>query len=263
MIRTSETKKLPGPSWSLEAKKTCPGSFGEVGYDGERELVDACKTCYAAEGNYRRPTVKAPREENRTDWKRDEWVDDMVKYLYEYSEKEYRCGRDPVVYFRWFDSGDCFHHGLACKIWEVASRTPWVKHWLPTRMYKFDKFAGIFHELAELHNMAVRFSSDSATGERLDCIPHDTGDSTIIPDKNWFEEGTPERMVAEEIERETSEAGVFICIAYKQGGKCGECRTCWDKGQQSIAYISHGRPAKKLAIERIEDLLEVEYAGIS
>ena len=76
MIRLSKTSKLDGiRSWSLEALDTCPGSI-ENG-----ELVDACKGCYATTGNYRFSNVKAPRLENKEDWKRLEWVDDMVKAL--------------------------------------------------------------------------------------------------------------------------------------------------------------------------------------
>lgn len=53
-IRISQTSKLKARSWSLEARTTCPGSIGADG-----ELVDACKGCYAASGNYRFKNVKA------------------------------------------------------------------------------------------------------------------------------------------------------------------------------------------------------------
>ena len=111
-IRISVTSKLDGiRSWSLQALETCPGSWASPG-----ELVDACKGCYATTGNYRYPNVKAPRLENREDWQRLEWVDDMVKAL------------DSDRYFRWFDSGDVYTLALAEKILEVMKRTPWVKH---------------------------------------------------------------------------------------------------------------------------------------
>jgi len=247
-VRMSETKKLPGPSWSLEAKRTCPGSKGEDG-----ELVDACKECYATDGNYQRETVKAPRLSNQIDWKRDDWVSDVVDWLYEYSRKEESNNRSPVIHFRWFDSGDCYALPLARKICEVVNRTPWVNHWMPTRMHKFEKFASIFEKLTEKPNFSLRFSSDSITGEVL--TPGKAGDSTIIPDKEWFKEGTPQRMIAEDIERKTLGAGVFICPAYKQEGKCQECRMCWNKKCRSIAYVSHGRKAKKLTTEKINALL--------
>ena len=120
MVRFSRVTKLDGiRSWSIPAGATCPGSFNSDG-----SLVDACIGCYAKGGHYHYPTVKQPREENQTDWKRDDWVSDMVAEL------------DFDRYFRWFDSGDIYHPDLAIKILEVVRQTPWVKHWIPTRSRK-------------------------------------------------------------------------------------------------------------------------------
>jgi hypothetical protein len=122
MVKLSKASKMPGRSWSLQALDTCPASRKPDG-----SLVDACSGCYATKGNYRFKNVKAPREHNREDWKRSEWVDDMVSEL------------DNDRYFRWFDSGDVYDVRLAYKILEVMKRTPWCNHWLPTRMHKFAK----------------------------------------------------------------------------------------------------------------------------
>ena len=126
MIKLSKASKMPCRSWSLQALVTCPASK-----DANGELVAACAGCYATTGNYNFPNVKAPREHNKDDWKRSEWVDDMVQEL------------DADRYFRWFDSGDVYDIRLAKKILEVMKRTPWVRHWLPTRMHKFDKFVPV------------------------------------------------------------------------------------------------------------------------
>jgi hypothetical protein len=98
-IRLSKAGKMPCRSWSLQALTTCPGSIGDKG-----TLVDACKGCYATGGNYRFPSVKQPRESNQKDWKRTDWVSDMVAEL------------DNDRYFRWFDSGDVYSLKLAEKI---------------------------------------------------------------------------------------------------------------------------------------------------
>jgi hypothetical protein len=64
MLKLSITSKLNGiRSWSLQALDTCPGSVSDNG-----KLVDACDGCYATQGNYRYPNVKAPREHNKQDW---------------------------------------------------------------------------------------------------------------------------------------------------------------------------------------------------
>jgi hypothetical protein len=206
MIRLSKTSKLDGiRSWSLQALDTCPGSI-ENG-----ELVDACKGCYATTGNYRYPNVKAPRIENQEDWKRLEWVDDMVKAL------------DSDRYFRWLDSGDLYSLALAEKVLEVMKRTPWVKHWLPTRMYKFPKFRRVFQEMSRLENVALRFSSDSINGE---FIPGLHG-SVIIPTPQDHKSGK-------------------LCEAYSNAGKCNGCRACYDKSVDLINYPAHGVKMQKM-----------------
>lgn len=206
-IRISVTSKLDGiRSWSLQAGETCPGSFKRDG-----GLVDACRGCYAMSGNYRYPNVKAPRIENRDDWQRPEWVADMVKAL------------DSDRYFRWFDSGDMYALGLAEKILAVMRATPWVKHWLPTRMHKFAKFRSVLAAMQALDNVSVRFSSDSVTGE----YSPEHG-SVIVPDAN------------------SVPAGATACGAYQRDGKCGGCRACWDKSVAVIAYPAHGRSMAKV-----------------
>jgi hypothetical protein len=207
MIKLSKAGKMPCRSWSLQAIDTCPASIGSDG-----ELVDACKGCYATTGNYRFPNVKKPREHNKEDWQRDSWVDDMVAEL------------DNDRYFRWFDSGDMYHIQLARKMLEVMKRTPWVRHWLPTRMHKFAKFGLVLLEMNNLPNVVVRLSSDSVIGET---IPG-ANTSTIIP--------TPEQATAE----------MTVCEAYSRDGKCGPCRKCWDKDVNVIAYPAHGREMIKV-----------------
>lgn len=206
MIRLSKASKMPCRSWSLEALTTCPASKKSNG-----ELVDACKGCYATTGNYRFPNVKAPRIENQKDWKRSEWVADMVQQL------------DNDRYFRWFDSGDMYSLRLAVKIYEVMKLTPWVKHWIPTRMHKFAKFKTIIEHMKALPNVSVRLSSDSVTGEYE--AHHG---STIIPEGNTIPEG------------------VSACHAYENNGKCGTCRKCWDKSIPVIGYIAHGKKMQKV-----------------
>jgi hypothetical protein len=208
MVKLSVTSKLDGiSSWSLQALDTCPGSKNPDG-----SLVPACSGCYATTGNYRFPNVKAPREFNREDWQRDDWVQDMVKAL------------DSHRYFRWFDSGDMYSVTLAEKIYQVMELTPWVKHWLPTRMAKFNKFQDVIAGMQSLPNVMVRFSSDSVTGEY---IPGLHG-STIV-----------ERA-------EDAPKGSFICRAYEHDGKCNGCRACYDKDVELISYVAHGKKIGKV-----------------
>jgi len=206
MIKLSKTSKLDGiMSWSLQALDTCPGSKDSLG-----NLVPACQGCYATTGNYRFANVKKPREFNREDWKRDSWVNDMVQAL------------DSSRYFRWFDSGDMYDLRLANKILDVMIATPWVKHWLPTRMHKFIKFKGVIDRMEALDNVVVRFSSDSVTGGFVGGLNSSTIFSDTVPE------------------------GATECQAYQHDGKCNGCRACYDKSVSVIAYKAHGVKMSKV-----------------
>jgi hypothetical protein len=208
MIKLSKTSKLDGiMSWSLQALDTCPGSKGDNG-----ELVPACRGCYATTGNYRFKNVKAPREFNREDWQRAAWVSDMVQAL------------DSSRYFRWYDSGDMYALELAEKMLQVMRATPWVKHWLPTRMHKFAKFAAVIAAMEALPNVVVRRSSDSVSGETVS----GAHSSTIISSADQLP------------------AGATLCRAYENNGTCSGCRACYDKAAPIIAYMAHGKTMAKV-----------------
>ena len=202
-VKLSKTSKLDNVrSWSLQAVETCPGSIDPA----TGGLVPACQGCYAIGGNYRFDNVKKPRIFNRQDWKRDGWVSDMVDAL--------RNDR----YFRWFDSGDVYDARLAEKMLQVMLLTPDVKHWLPTRMHKFPKFQPILRAMQALPNVMVRPSSDSVTGEYTAGLHG----STIVPSLD-------------------APAGVTICHAATNDGKCGSCRACYSKDVAVIGYVAHGQ----------------------
>ena len=208
MIRLSRTTKMDGIlSWSLPAGSTCPGSYQSDGI-----MVDACKGCYAKQGRYPAPNVREPREHNRRDWRRDEWVDEMVWAL------------NDRRWFRWFDSGDVYHPDLAAKILEVMKKAWWISHWLPTRCHKLERTRGILEEMNSLPNVCVRYSSDSIDGDY-----DEIHGSTIIP--------TPE----------TDDDSLKVCPVYPGNQKtCDRCRACWDKEVKRVAYVAHGAKVKKL-----------------
>jgi hypothetical protein len=201
MIKLSKTSKLDGIySWSLQALETCQGSIDpKTGI-----LVPACAGCYATTGFYMFKQAKGTREYNKQDWQRTEWVSEMVIAL------------DSSRYFRWLDSGDLYSLDLAEKVLQVMQATPWCKHWLPTRMYKFKKYDSVFKKMQALDNVVVRFSSDSVDG-------------TIIP---GF---TTSTIFSGDLPK-----GAKECEAYKHDGKCNGCRACYDKTVSVIGYKAHG-----------------------
>jgi hypothetical protein len=110
-------------------------------------------------------------------------------------------------------------------------RTPWCKHWLPTRMHKFPKFQQVLAEMQALDNVMVRFSSDSITGHYIDGLHG----SVIIPTID------------------DAKVGMTVCNAYQHGGKCNGCRACWDKATPLIAYPAHGVKMGKVIKLKLEN----------
>lgn len=207
MIKLSKTSKLGTPSWSLQAIDTCPGSISDDG----KTLVNACSGCYATQGMYNFPVVKAVRAANREDWKRDDFVVDMVHALRK------------VPFMRLFDSGDMYDLKLAHKWYQIFQQSPQCQFWLPTRMYKFTKFASVLQGMQALPNVMVRNSSDDVDGSYTQGVHG----SCIIPTADTVTDA-------------------FICNAPAQGGKCLTCRACYSKEIPVIAYIAHGIKMKRV-----------------
>lgn len=213
--RISRVAKLDGiRSWSLPAIRSCPGSRNQDG-----SLVPVCRGCYATAGNYCFPNVRESREHNLQDWKRDEWVSDMVAEL------------NNDRYFRWFDSGDIHHPMLAWKIFCVITLTPWCKHWLPTRSHKIRRITSMINWIEALPNVCVRRSSDEVDGS----FDPEVHGSCVIPN------------------RDDPPSGVYVCPAYTQpGNRCNGCRACWDRKTPVIAYVAHGMKMKKVLKEELK-----------
>ena len=103
-------------------------------------------------GNYRFKNVRAPREHNQEDWKRDNWVD-MVAEL----------DNDR---FRWFDSGDVYDVRLARKICKLCNKRLGSAIGYPLACISLQRTGEVLAQMSTLPNVVVRFSSDSITGNR-------------------------------------------------------------------------------------------------
>ncbi len=215
MVKLSKTSKLGTFSWSLQARETCPGSV-----DTNGETVPACAGCYATFGNYAFPNVKKVRADNRQQWQHDNFVSDMISAL--------RHER----YFRLFDSGDFYHVELVKKWFAICEALPDTKFWIPTRSHKVAKLALWIHKLAALPNVAVRYSADTIDGT-YDAALHG---SVIYSCNSQLDI------------RDVASGMVFPCPAYTEehGGKCLECRNCYDKQTPVIAYKAHGLKMKSI-----------------
>ena len=195
-------------SWSLPAGDSCPGAKG----------AEVCNGCYAKKGMYRFPVVKNVREHNREDYKKDDWVDRMVKEVNKFD------------FFRWFDSGDIETPELAKKIRHVVSATQGVKHWIPTRSDKIpaikkviDGFIAPHTGIGNFPGVALRLSADNIG---LDKEERPGVNSYVINNtvKDLFK---------------AKQQGIYVCpvgINPKQKS-CDNCTKCYTDAK--VAYVLH------------------------
>ena len=161
-----------------------------------------CAGCYALKGNYARyPEIKKSQYKRLASISKPEWVEAMAVVINSKAVAQHG-------YFRWHDAGDIQSPEHLQKIFEVCKLTPKVKHWMPTREAQFLKDI----DPAQVpSNLIIRMSSHMIDQGPVKFWPHT---STV---------GSSTRT----------------CPAPDQGGKCGSCRTCWDRKIPNIEYGKH------------------------
>jgi hypothetical protein len=108
-------------------------------------------------------------------------------------------------YFRWHDAGDVQNLEHLNKIFEVCEATPDTKHWMPTREAWIKD-----HLDRKPANLVIRFSPPMI-GQENSSWPNSS-------------------MVVTES---------ASCPAPSQGGKCGDCRACWNPSVKVVSYGKH------------------------
>ena len=111
-------------------------------------------------------------------------------------------------YFRWHDSGDIQSIEHLQKIFEVCKSTPNTIHWLPTREAQILKQVD---KKAVPNNLVIRLSAIKVDGNAP---------------KSWDLTCTVSTKK-------------YTCMANKQGGKCLDCRACWNKKIKNKIYPLH------------------------
>jgi len=166
-----------------------------------------CSICYARKGRYVFPVVQKAMEKRKSVIYKPEWVP-MMTDLIRIKERK--------GFFRWDDSGDIQSVTHLKKIAQIARNLPDIVFWLPTREYAFVRQCmeqyGAFPD-----NLTVRLSAYMIDGPP--------------PIALAVKLGLPTSGVASD--------GDFDCPAPLQGGKCVDCRACWDKGVNNINYKQH------------------------
>ena len=110
-------------------------------------------------------------------------------------------------WFRWHDSGDIQSMKHLENIFEVCRLTPETQHWLPTQERQYLPAP---EEVPD--NLVIRLSRSKIDGPVPAAWSHDSGVTT---------------------------GEARTCPAPDQGGKCLDCRACWNKDIKSVIYGKH------------------------
>lgn len=209
----SNTSKMPGWSWSLNALECQTGS------QLAKIPGSVCNKCYALRGAYRYGNVQEAMQRRMEAIRHPQFEDAFVKVLeavYGATRKKYL--RDGVEVkenrFRFFDSGDIQSLDMLKAINRIALRCPDLDMWLPTKearyVHQFLAEGGVFAP-----NLNVRLSHPMV-GQTFKKKPQGCNFSTV--------------GVAD---------APSNCPAYTQGNKCSDCRMCWNKAIEAINYPLH------------------------
>ncbi len=195
----SNPGKMPCSSTSTPANACITGSK-LAAQDGT-----VCSGCYALKGNYRFGNVQKALRRRLDALGDPDWIHAMARLVSRVESPE----TGGSGFFRWHDSGDLQSLKHLRAICAVARATPTVRHWLPTREYKFVR-ALKRDEVPS--NLTIRVSA-----HKLDSRAPDFG----LPMSEVVTDGTEN------------------CEAYTRKGKCGPCRACWDPSVPVIRYPKH------------------------
>tara|TARA_R110002124_G_scaffold159665_1_gene326923 strand:- start:788 stop:1444 length:657 start_codon:yes stop_codon:yes gene_type:complete len=192
------TSKMPTISYSISAFDCITGSK-------LRKIPNTvCSTCYALKGNYLRYDKNIRPAQNRRlkSISSPNWVNAMV-YIMNHQKAVINSGL-----FRWHDSGDLQSMEHLQKIVDIATATPNIKHWLPTKESRFiNNFKGVIPA-----NLIIRLSGSFIDGK----APKYKNTSTVVSSKDQA-----------------------TCKSFKQNGQCLTCVQCWDSSIKNISYLNH------------------------
>ena len=197
----SKPSKMPGYSTSTPAQRCATGS------KLRNVKGSVCSGCYALKGCYVFPVVKDALEARFHALKDPRWTAAFIALL----------NRKRVEYFRWHDSGDIQSVNHLRNICIVAENTPGTLHWIPTREYRIvQAYLDQYGDLPE--NLILRASAHMIGKEAPARFAH----SSMVLAKG-----------------ETDHPTASVCPAPDQGNECGDCRSCWDRNVETVAYRYH------------------------
>ena len=195
----SNPSKMPCHAYGISAHLCITGA----------KLVDVagsvCADCYALKGMYGdwNKNVSNAHAKRAEAINRPDWAKTMAFII----------NAKKMKYFRWHDSGDLQNFQHLLNIVAIAEQCPNTRFWLPTREKKFiNQYAEAFGAFPK--NLVVRVSAtmqDTPAGNYKNT-------STVHRDK-----------------KPIGRAGK----ASNHGGKCLDCRDCWNPKIKNVSYAYH------------------------
>lgn len=199
----SNPSKMPCKSWGISTDHC------KVGCSLRKIEGSICSTCYACKGRYVMPNVQQAQDKRYQGLYDPRWVEAIQKLI----DDDTSSGS---AFFRWFDSGDLQNMKHLHAIIEVAERLPHIQFWLPTQEKKLIRK----NTRPIPDNLVIRVSSVMIE----DDPPHGFPNTSGVAGK-W---------------RKASWSGAdHECPAPLQGGRCNNCRKCWDRSVPHVTYLEH------------------------
>jgi len=207
----TQTTAMPGSSFSLPARRTCPGSVLAAN--------SVCAACYADDRHRYRWRGVQEAQAHRLDWTHralsaDRFVPVIADLIASRAER----------HFRLHDAGDFFSPRYVDAWREVALSLPTVAFWAPTRSWSIagqcrpegDPLLGSLRRLAALPNVTVRPSAIFIGGDPPEVHGLAAGSSV------------------------TTDRSLATCPkSLRSPPSCGDCRRCWDEPQIPVTYLKH------------------------
>jgi len=223
----TQTTKMPAKSYSL------PTIACVTGFRMSAIAGSICSMCYAARGNYHRyQATTEPVQHARLESINDPlWIDAIVTSI----------GKDK--YFRWHDSGDIQSVEHLEKIAEVCKLTPDCKHWLPTREYGMVAAFCASNDVPD--NLVIRLSAMFI--DKPVKIPASLQGVNGITASNVHSMSNEDIRLITILNKNKRDSSPFsykglpvgeVCKAPSQGGKCADCRACWNS-KKVVSYHVH------------------------
>jgi len=213
------TTKMPCKSYSI------PSSMCLIGGQLRKVKGSVCEHCYTY--RYRRfPNVIEKQQERIATLIQPRWVEAMAYLIKSESNR----------FFRWHDSGDLQGIWHLKKIVEVARLTPEVNHWLPTLEVQIvEDYLKRGHEIP--FNLCIRFSAPMV--RNIIHVQHPLGSVKLRKMRCTGSAVLKMSKKQKEIVKLDYLDRSNICPAFKNDGKCGDCRKCWDNNEEMIHYVYH------------------------